>query len=175
MDSTTKEQRFIDLTMGINIISKAGKVENVDCTLVEIAMLRCSWVLAIPSTAHAAWWESHIKAISQRHQNLSQSKPRGSAIRIGLDSSNDADTNKTVMQTAMSNIEDTHRVKQVAESPIETDYIAAHGFLEIWDDTKWCSKYVAIFLSRFLGVLMCSGAQGLREGLRTTISKVEHS
>ena len=113
-------------------------------------MLRCSWVLAIPSTAHAVWWESHITAIFQRHQNLSQSKPRGSAIRIGLDSSNDADTNKTVMQTAMSNIEDTHRVKQVAESPIETDYIAAHGFLEIWDDTKWCSKYVAIFLSRFL-------------------------
>ena len=35
-------------------------------------------------------------------------------------------------------------------SPIETDYIAAHGFLEIWDDTQWCSKYVAIFLSRFL-------------------------
>ena len=28
MDSTTKEQRFIDLTMGINIISKAGKVKT---------------------------------------------------------------------------------------------------------------------------------------------------
>ena len=67
MDSTNKMQRFIDLTMGLKLNRIKKIVNKQQCTVIQIDMLRCQWLIA---NTHVTWWYGHINTIILKHKSF---------------------------------------------------------------------------------------------------------
>ena len=106
--SSTRVQKFLDLTMGISLRKYPDRINDKECTVFEIKMSHCFWMIGFSSQKRSSFWYERITSV--------------------IDSSNSSSPKKT------DNKERTDSFEIVDRGTKKDQVVQAHGWLELWKD-----------------------------------------
>ncbi len=116
--SSARVQKFLDLTMGISLRKYPDRINDKECTVFEIKMSHCFWMIGFSSQKRSSFWYERITSV--------------------IDSSNSSSSKKTDKK------ERTDSFEIVDRGTKKDQVVQAHGWLELWKDRTWTRKYFAI-------------------------------